>query len=146
MYTKLFALFALLAAANASAIFYPQTKIADVAVAKTSIVGPAGNITKEEHVPVITHEPAAFVANPVFRYLQHPVVLGGDAVVHQHEVSVVHPPVLPFHPVVHHEVPVVPTVPHNVVLKTIPHTLPYAAPFTYTPHFYSVVNPIKLVK
>lgn len=133
-----------MAAVNAGAIFVPHTKIEDVAVAKTSIVGPAGNITKEEHLPVITHEPA-FVGAPFYRYNDFPLYFGGDAVVQHQGISVIHPPEVPvIHnevPVVHHELPVLPAIHHSrLVVKTLPHTYPYAAPFAYAPHYYNTLH------
>ena len=129
---QLFAFFAFLAAANAG-IILPETKIETIPIVKTNIHGPSGEITQEEHLPVITHhEPATILeSHPVVRLHDVPVVVAPE-VVHHHEVSVVHPTevvvphvpihheVLPIQPIVHHELPLV--VPHEIA--PIHHELP----------------------
>ncbi|RZC33699.1 hypothetical protein BDFB_014177 [Asbolus verrucosus] len=117
MSAKLFAFFAFLAAVNASAIVFPETEISKVPVAKLSIVGPSGNITKEESVPVLTSKQATILETPVLHYAGLPLLLKTKPVVKHQEVSVVHPVVVhPQLPLVHPELPLVHPVVHNPLL------------------------------
>jgi hypothetical protein len=100
-----------LAAVSASAILVPElpeVKVENVAVLKTSIVGPSGNITQEQNVPVVTQEAATIVENPALRIQQIPVVVGTKTVLPQQVLPIGYPPqVVPVHQVVfNNEVPV----------------------------------------
>jgi hypothetical protein len=96
---------------SASAILVPElpeVKVENVAVLKTSIVGPSGNITQEQNVPVVTQEAATIVENPALRIQQIPVVVGTKTVLPQQVLPIGYPPqVVPVQQVLfNNEVPV----------------------------------------